>query len=425
MKTRNSLKLLTFFLAFILYYNLPAQVLTKTDPEKVGMSSERLKALTDNFQQYTNNSKLPGAVILVARRGQIAYFKPFGKSDIEKNTLMEENSIFRIASQTKAIVSVGIMMLQEEGKLLITDPLGKYIPEFNETTVAKAKEGGGYEIVKANRAITIRDLLTHTSGIGYGDGPASDLWEKAKIQGWYFADRDEPVLETVKRMAGLPFNAQPGEQFVYGYNTDILGALIEVVSGEPLDKFLKSRILDPLEMNDTHFYLPKNKKERLAVVYSTTEDGLKKAPEPGGMVGQGAYVDGPRVSFSGGAGLLSTAMDYAKFLQMMLNGGKYNGKQIISPKTVELMTVDHLGEVPFPWVKGTGFGLGFSIVKDLGLKGVLGSEGEYGWGGAYHSSYWVDPQEELVVVYFTQVIPANGLDDHEKLRALVYQALVD
>lgn len=425
MKTRNSLQLLTFFLAFILYSSLTAQVLKKTEPEKVGMSSERLENLTDNFQQYVNNSKLPGAVVLVARRGQIAYFKSFGKSDIDKNTPMDENSIFRIASQTKAIVSVGVMILQEEGKLLINDPLGKYIPEFNETTVAKAKEDGGYEIVKAKRAITIRDLLTHTSGIGYGDGVAADLWKKAKIQGWYFADRDEPILETVKRIAALPFDAQPGEQFVYGYSTDILGALIEVVSAEPLDKFLKKRILDPLEMNDTHFYLPKDKKERLAVVYSTTEDGLKKAADPGGMVGQGAYVDGPRLSFSGGAGFLSTAMDYTKFLQMMLNDGKYNGKQIISPKTVELMTVNHLGEVQFPWGKGTGFGLGFSIAEDLGLRGTLGSEGEYGWGGAYHSTYWVDPQEQLVVVYFTQLIPAIGLDDHEKLRALVYQALVD
>lgn len=425
MKRISSLKPLTFFLSFILCSNLFAQVLTKTEPEKVGMSSERLEILTDNFQQFVDSSKLPGAVVLVARRGQIAYFKSFGKSDMEKKTPMEENSIFRIASQTKAIVSVGIMMLQEEGKLLITDPVGKYIPEFNKTSVAKEKEEGGYEIVKANRPITIRDLLTHTSGIGYGEGVASDLWEKENIQGWYFADRDEPVLETVKRMAVLPFDAQPGEKFVYGYNTDILGALIEVVSGEPLDKFLKNRILDPLEMNDTHFYLPKDKKERLAVVYSTTDDGLEKAPEPGDMIGQGAYVEGPRVSFSGGAGFLSTALDYAKFLQMMLNGGEYNGKQIISPKTVELMTINHLGEVQFPWANGTGFGLGFSVVEDLGLRGVLGSEGEYGWGGAYHSNYWVDPQEQLVVVYFTQVIPAIRLDDHEKLRALVYQSLVD
>jgi len=362
---------------------------------------------------------------LVARKGQIAYLNAFGKSDKENNLPMQENSIFRIASQTKAIVSVGIMLLQEEGKLLITDPVGKYIPAFKETTVAVPQEGAAYEIVKAQRPITIRDLLTHTAGIGYGQGIASDLWKQANIQGWYFADREEPIQATVSRMAALPFEAQPGEKFVYGYNTDILGALIEVVSGESLDTFLKTRILDPLGMNDTHFYLPKAKSSRLTVVYSPTKKGLERAPNPGGMVGQGAYLDGPRVSFSGGAGFLSTAVDYAKFLQMMLNKGSFNGKQIISPKTVALMTVNHLGAIPFPWEKGVGFGLGFSVVEDLGQRGVLGSKGEFGWGGAYHSTYWVDPQEELVVVYFTQLIPANGLDDHQKLRALIYQALMD
>jgi CubicO group peptidase (beta-lactamase class C family) len=343
---------------------------------------------------------------------------------MNNNIPMEENSIFRIASQTKAIVSVGIMMLQEEGKLIISDPVGKYIPAFNETTVAVTKEDGSYEVVKANRPITIRDLLTHTSGIGYGKGIATELWEKAKIQGWYFADRDEPIQATVTRMASLPFEAQPGEKFVYGYNTDILGALIEVVSGQPLNTFLKNYILDPLDMKDTHFYLPENKKERLTVVYSSTENGLERAADPGGMIGQGAYVNGPRMSFSGGAGYLSTALDYANFLQMMLNDGVFNGKRLISSKTVELMTVNHLGEVTFP-LKGAGFGLGFYTVNDLGLRGLLGSKGEYGWGGAYHSTYWVDPEENLVVVYFTQLRPDNGLDDHDKLRALVYQAMID
>lgn len=425
MKTRHSIKLIIFFLAVLLYSNIAAQVFEKVAPEEVGMSAERLEHLTDTFQEYADNSALPGAVVLVARRGRIAYFKSFGKSDLENNTAMAEHSIFRIASQTKAIVSVGIMILQEEGKLLITDPVGKYIPEFTETTVATPTEDGGYEIVKASRAITIRDLLTHTSGVGYGDGIASDLWEKAGIQGWYFADRDEPIKETVARMADLPFEAHPGERFVYGYSTDILGALIEVVSGEPLNIFLQNCVLDPIGMKDTHFYLPENKRERLTVVYSPAEDGLKRAPDPGGMIGQGAYVDGPQMSFSGGAGYLSTALDYAKFLQMMLNGGEFNGKQIVSHKTVALMTVNHLGKVPFPWVQGTGFGLGFSTVEDVGSRGLLGSKGEYGWGGAYHSAYWVDPEEELVVVYFTQLIPANGLDDHGKLRALVYQAMMD
>ena len=425
MKTRHSIRSVTLFLVFILHLTLHAQEFIKVPAKKVGMSAERLEFLTKTFQEYIDNGELSGAVVLVARKGQISYFKSFGKSDRENNIPMEENSIFRIASQTKAIVSVGIMMLQEEGKLLITDPVGKYISAFKETTVAMPKEDGAYEIVKAKRPITIRDLLTHTAGIGYGDGIASDLWKKANIQGWYFADREEPIQATVRRMASLPFDAQPGEKFVYGYSTDILGALIEVVSGVPLNTFLKSRILDPLGMNDTHFYLPEDKRERLTVVYSSTKNGLKRAADPGREVGQGAYVNGPRVSFSSGAGYLSTALDYAKFLQMMLNEGEFNGKRIISSKSVELMTVSHLGEIPFPWEKGTGFGLGFSIVEDLGLRGVLGSKGEYGWGGAYHSIYWIDPKEKLVVVYFTQLIPANGLDDHAKIRALVYQALID
>ena len=425
MKLKNTIVYVTLLVAFQLHANLYAQELTQVAPEKVGMSAERLDRLTKTFQGYMDNRQLSGSVILVARKGQVAYLKAFGNSDMEKKILLKDNSIFRIASQSKAIVSVGIMILQEEGKLLINDPVGKYIPEFMETTVAVPKEGEGYDIVKAKRPITIRDLLTHTAGIGYGAGVASDLWETAEIQGWYFADRTEPILATIKRMPTLPFDAQPGEEFVYGYNTDILGAIIEIVGGESLDTFLKNRIFEPLGMNDTYFYLPKSERERLATVYSTSENGLVKAPEPGGMIGQGAYIDGPRMSFSGGAGLLSTAMDYARFLQMMLNEGEYNGKRILSPKTVELMTISHLGDIPYLWAKGTGFGLGFSVVEDLGLRGVPGSVGEFGWGGAYHSTYWVDPSEELVVVYFTQLIPASGVDDHDKLRTLVYQAIID
>lgn len=388
------------------------------------MSSERLQFLTNALQQYVDKGQLSGAVALVARHGKIAYLKSFGKSDMENKLPMMDNSIFRIASQTKAIVSVGVMMLQEEGKLIISDPVGNYLPAFKETTVAVSKDGK-IESVKANRSITIRDLLTHTAGIGYGGGVASDLWKEAGIQGWYFADRDEPIQATVTRMAGLPFDAQPGEKFVYGYSTDILGALIEVVSGVSLDMFLKTRILDPLEMRDTHFYLPKDKSNRLAVVYSSTDKGLQRAPETGGMVSQGAYVNGPRKSFSGGAGYLSTANDYARFLQMMLNKGELNGKRIISRKTVELMTVNHLKEGVLPDANGTGFGLGFSIMEDVGIKGTMGSNGEFGWGGAYHSTYWVDPHEDLIVVYFTQLIPSKGLNDQDKLRALIYQALVD
>jgi CubicO group peptidase (beta-lactamase class C family) len=418
------LRAAVLFVALTLAQAGYAQTLQRARPESVGLSTERLKRLSEALNGYVRDGKLPGGVALVARRGKVAYVEAFGQRDREANAPMREDAVFRIASQSKALVSVGVMMLQEEGRLLITDPVGKYLPEFRETTVAVAKQGGGYEVVKSKRQITVRDLLTHTAGIGYGGGVARDRWEAAKITGWYFADRDEPVGATVARMAALPFDSQPGERWVYGYSTDILGALVERVSGRPLDEFLRARIFEPLGMKDTHFYLPESKADRFAVVYSAKESGgLERAPEPGGMVGQGAYLKGPRKSFSGGAGLLSTANDYARFLSMLLNGGELEGKRLLSRKSVELMTVDHLNGKQFR--EGQGFGLGFSVLKDVGAYGQPGSVGEYGWGGAYHSTYWVDPKEQLVVVYFTQLIPARGLDDHDKLRALVYQAIVD
>ena len=404
--------------------SLLAQALPRARPEEVGLAPERLVRIDGVFRGYVDRGQLPGAVILVARHGRVVYLQPFGFRDREAKAPMRDDSIFRIASQSKAPVSVAVLMLQEQGALLIGDPVGKYLPEFKKTTVAVPKEGGGYDVVDAKRPITIRDLLTHTAGISYGSGPARDRWEAAKVQGWYFADRDEPIGATIARLAALPFDAQPGERYVYGYNTDILGALVERVSGMPLDEFLRSRIFQPLGMKDTQFYLPPEQRDRLTAVYSATAAGaLERAPAPGGMVGQGAYVEGPRKSFSGGAGLLSTAMDYARFLQAMLDGGTLDGKRILSRKTVELMTVNHVGALFNQ--PGTGFGLGFSVVTDVGARGVPGSLGEFGWGGAYHSTYWVDPREDLVVVYFTQLIPAGTVDDHGKLRALVYQAIAD
>jgi len=414
-----------FFISLVLVTTLYAQDLPVGKPEELGFSPERLQRLNSVFQAYANDKKMSGSVVLVARHGKVAYFNAFGKRDVEANAPMQNDAIFRIASQTKALISVGIMILQEEGKLLIADPVGKYIPEFNETTVAEPRAGGGYNIIKAKRQITLRDLLTHTAGIGYGGGLAADKWKEAGIQGWYFADRDEPVGATIARLAKLPMDEHPGEKFVYGYNTDILGVVIEKVSGKSLDEFITSRILTPLGMKDTYFYLPQNKVNRLAAVYSAYADKpLERSPDPGGMVGQGAYVTGPRKSFSGGAGLLSTAADYAKFLQMMLNKGTLNGNRILAPSTVELMTVSHLGEIKYGWGTGIGFGLGFSVCEDLGDRGVPGSVGEYGWGGAYGSSYWVDPKEDMVVVYFKQLTPTNNLDDQNKLRMLIYQAIV-
>lgn len=422
MKIRQGLFAIALFATLL----FPPVAVTAQAPARSATSTldaKRLERLTAQFDSYAKDKRLSGGVIMVAHKGKLAYRHAFGQRDIESSAKMQEDAIFRIASQTKALVSVGIMILQEEGRLLISDPASKYIPEFANSTVAVPKEGGGYDVVKAKRQITLRDLLTHTSGFGYGGGVAKDKWEAAKITGWYFADRDEPVAATIARMAALPADAHPGEKFVYGYSTDILGVVIEKASGQTLEAFLQDRILTPLAMKDTHFYLPENKINRLATVYSAGTAGITRTSDAGTMVSQGHYVKGPRKSFSGGAGLLSTANDYMRFLLMMQNGGELEGKRILSRKSVELMTVDHLGSIPYN--AGSGFGLGFSVKKDLGLRGELGTVGEYGWGGAYHSTYWVDPKEQLVVVYFTQLIPAGNIDDHAKLRALIYQAIVE
>jgi CubicO group peptidase (beta-lactamase class C family) len=279
--------------------------------------------------------------------------------------------------------------------------------------------------VPAKRAITIRDLLTHTAGIGYGFGAAAAQWKAAGIQHWYFADRSEPVAAVVERMAALPMDAQPGEKYVYGYATDILGVVVEKISGMTLADFFQKRITGPLGMVDTQFYLPPAQKDRLATVYAAKDGRFERAPE--GMAGQGHYVEGPRVAFSGGAGLLSTARDYGRFLQMLLNGGELDGVRLLSPKTVELMTANHVGPLfaeRGPNDAGMGFGLGFDVLEDLGRNGRYGTEGAFGWGGAYYTTYWVDPRERLVAVLMAQLLPAGGSDLHGRFRTLVYQSIV-
>lgn len=401
-----------------------AQSFEMVTPEEAGFSDDRLERLSELLNSYSEQQRISGGVALVLRDGKAVFFESFGKRNVEADADMPKDAIFRIASQTKAIVSVGVLVLQEEGHLLISDPVSKYLPEFASTKVAVRNDDGGYDVVDSKRQITIRDLLMHTAGIGYGWGVAADQWKEAGIQGWYFADRDEPIRETVRRIAALPMDDHPGEKFVYGYATDILGALIEEISGMKLDMFLSEKILSPLKMNDTHFYLPMKKLDRLATVYSPTPDrGIVRAADPGGAVGQGHYVNGPRMSFSGGAGYLSTATDYARFLQMLLNGGELDGARILSPKSVEQMTIDHLHDIEFR--DGVGMGLGFDIVLDVGSRGTPGSMGDFGWGGAYHSTYWVSPKDRLVVVFFTQLIPAAGSDIHGKLRTMIYQAMME
>ena len=415
--------LLALAIALFLPATLPAQFLTTATPEEIGMSSERLGRLTETLQGYVDREEVAGSVAIVVRDGKIAYLKAFGHQDIEEGMPMRADSIFRIASQSKAIVSTAIMMLQEEGKLVIGDPLARYIPEFANTQVAVPRENEGYDL-EEGRPILLRHLLTHTSGISYGTGPARELWDAGGFQQWYFADKDEPIGDSIARMAALPFDAQPGERWIYGFNIDILGAVVEKASGIPLDEFLRTKLLQPLGMYDTHFYLPPAKQNRFATVYGRGPGGsLERAADTGEWAGQGAYMEGPRMSFSGGAGLVSTASDYARFLQMLLNGGELDGVRVLSPTTVKLMTRNHVGDIDFR--AGQGFGLGFSVVTDLGARGTPGSVGEFGWGGAYHSTYWADPEEDLAVVYLTQLRPAGGVDDMAKLRNLVYQAIVD
>ena len=401
---------------------LHAQGLPAAPPESAGMSAERLARLTRVMDEAVKSKQIAGTVTLIARAGRTVYFEAAGMRDIEANAAMTKDTIFRIASQSKAITSVGAMILVEEGRLLLTDPVSKYIPAFANTTVRGTVIGGSVNPVAARRPITIRDLLTHTAGVSYGGEPdLQEMYTGAGFTQWYFADKAEPIGVWIEKLATLPFESQPGERFVYGYSTDTLGYVIEKVSGMPLDRFLATRVLEPLKMTDTQFFLTSAKANRLAVVYGRTATGpLTRAPE--GHPGQGLYVKGPHAAFSGGAGLLSTASDYARFLQMMLNGGELDGVRVLSPKTVELMTVNHIGTLYT--TPGRGFGLGFETVDDLGRSGRYGSQGEFSWGGAYFSRYWVDPKEQLVAVFMAQLLPTGGSDLQEKLRVLVNQAIV-
>jgi CubicO group peptidase (beta-lactamase class C family) len=394
-------------------------------PAALGLSVERLNRLSSTLQQYVDQQRVAGLVTIVVRNGRTVHLEAFGKRDLESGAAMQADTIFRIASMSKAITSVATLMLLEEGKLLLNDPVSKFIPSFAKTTVIVppppgAVAGTPVSVVPAKRSITIRDLLTHTAGIGYGAGPAEALYKAANVHMWYFADKNEPIATTIDRLAALPFDAQPGERYVYGFNTDILGVVVEKASGMTLDEFFRTRIFQPLKMVDTHFYLPPEKRDRLATVYSLRDGKLMRAPEEG--MGQGAYLEGPRQSFSGGAGLLSTASDYARFLQMVVNSGELDGARLLSPKTVELMSSSHTGTL---FNEGrTGFGLGFEVVEHVGRSGEHGSVGLLSWGGAYHTDFWADPQEKLVAVLMTQLLPATGSDLHGKFRALVYQSIV-
>ena len=383
------------------------------------ISVDRVARIDRLLKKYIDENRVAGALALVLRDGKPVYQTAVGWSDKEAGRRMTSDTIFRIASQSKAITSTAVLALVEEGKIGINQPVSDFIPSFAHTTVTN-KDGINSP---AKRAITIRDLLTHTAGISYGtDKQVADLYQAKGLGpaagfGWYTADKDEPICESMERLGTLPFVAQPGEAFVYGYNTDILGCVVEKASGMPLDEFVRTRITGPLGMKDTRFYVPAKERNRLAAVYASGDDGLiARAPE--GAKGQGAYVEGPRKSFAGGAGLTSTAHDYARFLEMIRNRGVLGGVRILSPRTVDLMTTNQSGALHS--ADGLGFGFGFETVDRYGASGMA-SVGSFGWGGAYGTTYQVDRQGHLVTVLMIQLIP-NKTDIQPKFMTTVYQA---
>jgi CubicO group peptidase (beta-lactamase class C family) len=391
---------------------------------RAGFSVERLRRVDALLQRYVDEKRLGGAVALVLRDGVPVYEKAVGWSDKEANRPMTMDTIFRIASQTKALTSVAVLSLMEEGRLGLNDPVSRFIPAFASTTVSVA--GATPSVVPARRPITIRDLLTHTAGISYGAEPriakeyeAKGLGPAAGL-GWYFADKDDGVCPNIERLATLPFVAQPGEAWVYGYNTDVLGCVVEKATGQSLDAVIRARITGPLGLTDTQFFLPPAQRNRLATLYGHKADGtIERAPE--GSRGQGHYIEGPRRSFSGGAGLLSTARDYARFLEMIRQGGALDGVRILAPRTVQLMSTNQVGTLHS--ANGLGFGLGFETTDRYGANGMDGV-GAFGWAGAYGTIYRIDPESRLVLVLMIQLLPNTG-DIRTAFPTAVYQALVD
>ena len=423
-------KLLLPFAFLALTASGPAQPQPKSAPPASGvlapaLEPERAARIDQLLQRYVDENRIAGAVALVLRDGKPVYERAVGWADKEAGRRMNPSTIFRIASQTKAITSTAVLALVEEGKIELNERVGHFIPTFEKTTVA-VKNDSGISIVPARRPITIRDLLTHTAGISYGtETQVASLYEvkglgPAAGYGWYTADKDEPICATMERLGSLPFVAQPEEAFVYGYNTDILGCVVEKASGMSLDEFVRTRITVPLGLKDTRFFIPAAERDRLAAVYSSDSDGkFVRAPE--GSKGQGSYVDGPRRSFAGGAGLTSTAHDYARFLEMIRNGGVLDDVRILAPRTVALMTSNQSGTLHS--TTGLGFGLGFQTVDRYGASGMAGV-GAFGWGGAYGTTYQVDVQSRSVLVLMIQLIP-NATDIQQKFNTLVYQALVN
>lgn len=426
---RKNVLMLFFLLAVIVSVSQkPSAILQVSAPESVGVSSERLKRIDNNMNEWMSDGRLNGAVALIVRNGKIVYHKAFGYDDLEKTKVMKTDMIFRIASQTKAITSVAVMILYEEGKFLLDDAISKYIPEFSKPQVLDVfnEKDTSYTTTPAKREITIRDLLTHTSGIGYsqiGSKESNAIYAKNNIMAGLGVGKDQSLAAAMKKLGSLPLMHQPGEKFTYGLNTDVLGYLVEVVSGKSLAEFFQQRIFDPLGMKDTYFYLPAGKHHRLVHLYQETDKKLVLSKE---IIQNGKLmIDYPLTAgtyYSGGAGLSSTTLDYAIFLQMLLNGGEYNGKRILARNTVRLMTMNQVGDIN----RGANkFGLGFEITTEKGSSILPTSEGVFEWGGAFSTTYWADPKEKLIGIIYRQLWGSTQRDIPNKYKVLVYQALND
>ena len=407
--------------------SLATRTLVAGEPVAAGFSIERLNRIDGVIQSWVNDKKMNGAVALIARDGKIIYNKAFGYDNMEKKTPMRTDLIFRIASQTKAITSVAVMMLFEEGKFLLDEPVSKYIPEFRNSTVIDKFNLADttWTTVPAKRQVTIRDLLSHTSGIGYaqiGSKEATAMYAKNKVIGGIGVE-GYVLADVIKRLGPLPLFHQPGEKFTYGLNTDVLGYLVEVISGMSLDQYFRKKIFEPLGMNDTYFFLPSSKYARLVSLYTSDSTGIHMMADTISLNGK-FYRDYPKMNgtyYSGGGGLSSTLYDYAIFLQMMLNRGEFNGKRILSRNTVRMMTMNQLA----PGVMGDDeFGLGFGITSPRKSAKLPLNTGSFEWGGMFATTYWVDPKEKIIGLFYRNMLPApfNAADYY---KVMVYQALND
>ena len=425
------MKKLSLFVSLLLLQAIivTAQKITPAVPEAAGFSSERLARIDREMNDWVQKGWIQGSTAIIIRNGKIVYHKAAGYNDLEVKTPMQKDNIFRIASQTKAITSVAIMILFEEGKLLLDDPVSKYIPAFKKQQVLDKFNPADttWTAVPAKSEITIRQLLTHTSGLGYaqiGSKEANAIYAKSNLTAG-IGVKDDNLLDAMNRLAQLPLMHQPGEKWTYGLNTDLLGCLVEVISGMSLDKFFKTRIFEPLGMNDTYFTIPKEKANRLVSIYREDKDGKLQKSTAELLNGKTVTPDYPlekSTYYSGGAGLSSTIYDYAVFLQMLLNNGVYNGKRILGRNTVRMMTMNQIGDLSRGDDK---FGLGFQVVTERGSARTPSQAGTFSWGGAFATSYWVDPKEKMVFLLYRQLQSSTHGDVGEKFRSMTYAAIND